>query len=127
MRSLHGLAQPAAVGVGRLAAVLYLRSAAATVGDRARRSGVRARRRLGPALAAELAAGLLLLAAALGPLGHRSPGRFAPLLVLAALAWPLAEWDAPAQARLSRPVSSCTPRGRRCWPPPRCAGRTSGL
>ena len=48
----------------------------------------------GPALAAELAAGALLLAAAL--LVRRSGALFPWLLVAAALAWPLAEWNTPA-------------------------------
>jgi signal transduction histidine kinase len=48
----------------------------------------------GPALAAEIAAGALLLAAAL--LVRRSGALFPWLLVAAALAWPLAEWNTPA-------------------------------
>lgn len=48
----------------------------------------------GPALAAELAAGALLLAAAL--LVRRSGALFPWLLAGAALAWPLAEWNTPA-------------------------------
>ena len=78
------------------------------------------------ALAAELAAGA---AAGRRRARHRRrrAARFAALLVAAALAWPLRRMEQPAApARRSRPVSSSTPPGRRCWPPRRCAGRTSG-
>jgi signal transduction histidine kinase len=49
------------------------------------------------ALAAELTAGLLLLAAALATRGPPvARPRYVPLLILAALTWPLQEWAVPA-------------------------------
>jgi signal transduction histidine kinase len=51
------------------------------------------------ALAAELGAGLLLIAAALAAPGARAGhARFAGLVIVAALAWPLQEWAVPAAA-----------------------------
>ena len=47
-------------------------------------------------LAAELAAGLVLIAAALAARGHQvGDARFTALLIAAALAWPLGEWAIP--------------------------------
>jgi signal transduction histidine kinase len=48
-----------------------------------------------PALWAELAAGALLVAAALAATGRWRSARVAPLLAAAGLAWPLAEWNSP--------------------------------
>jgi signal transduction histidine kinase len=97
VRSSHALVNPPARGV--LAPVLYLALGAATVAivrgdpDFALAGGSAA------ALAAELAVGALLIAAALAAWRPAAKGlHFAALLILAALAWPLGEWGSPAAA-----------------------------
>jgi hypothetical protein len=68
-------------------------------------------------LAAEVAAGLLLMTAALVT---RLSGAFRVLAAFAALAWLLVEWDSPGPAPPSPWGSCCSRRGRRCSRMPRC-------
>ena len=97
MCSLHGLVNRPLSVWGVVAAVLYVALGAATVAIVRSDPQYALAGGSATALAAELAAGLLLLAAALAtPRPPVARPRYAPLLILAALAWPLQEWAVPA-------------------------------
>jgi signal transduction histidine kinase len=92
--SLHALVSRPARAV--LALALYAALGAATVAIVRRDPEFALAGGSDGTLAAELAAGLLLIAGALATRGHRmGEARFAALLVVAALAWPLGEWAIP--------------------------------
>jgi signal transduction histidine kinase len=97
VRSLRGLVNRPLSVWGALAPALYVALSVATVAIVRSDPQYALAGGSATALAAELAAGMLLIAAALvtrSPPAARS--RFAPLLILAALAWPLQEWAVPA-------------------------------
>ena len=115
MRSLHGLVNRPRSVWGVVAVVLYVVLAAATVAIVRSDPQYALAAGSATALAAELAAGLLLLAAALATPGPPAPARATRRCwSLAALAWPLQEWNVPAaRRRCSRPVSLLYA----AWPP----------